>query len=253
MANEKKSLGQLLSDTFLLIKKNFTDLASVVAIVYVPFTLFLFVVMALPLVFKDRLEMLSPSEKTIPFLFFFILVAIFITFAFLSLLLFSIAILKKIKSCDEGQALLPLDSYKEARPLLGSFIIINLWILLKVVLWSLLLIIPGIIFAMFYSFAQMTFVFDGKKSVSALKASRDIIQPFLFEFFWKSVVAGILFSIVSASINFIIERVFPLKEGYHPIIVSTLENFIGGFLGVFLVAFWYFFYKDLKGRSSSLA
>ena len=253
MTQKKKSLGQLLSDTFLLIKKNFADLAAVVAIVYVPFTLFLFFVLTLPLVFKDNLSTWSSGEKALSFLLFFILFAVFVTFAFLALLLFSIAMLKKVKACDEGQALLPLEAYKEARPLLGSFIVVNLWVLLKVVLWSLLLIIPGIVFALFYSFAQMTFVFEGKKSLSALRASRDIIQPFFFEFFWKSLVAGILFCVVSGSINFIIERIFSLKTGYDPVIVATLENFIGGFLGVFLVVFWYFFYKDLKGRSLRVA
>ena len=115
-------------------------------------------------------------------------------------------------------------------------------------LWSLLLVIPGIIFALFYSFAQMAVVLDDRKGMEALVFSRKIIQPFFWEFVGKSLVAGMIFFIVSAVFNVILCRIFPSKTGWDPIWVSLLMNFINGFLSVFPLAFGYFLYQDLKER-----
>lgn len=250
MAQEKKSLGQLLSSTFLLIKKNIGDLAGIVAIVYLPFSFLFFLFIAIPVSLKERLSAAAPSGQAGLIVSFIVLFAVLITITILAFILFSIAILKKIKACDEQQTLSPWAAYKDARPLLGAFIIVMLWFFLKVALWSLLLIVPGIVFALFYSFAQMTFIFDGQRGVNALKTSRHIIQPHFWEFAWKSLAVTVIVLVISLIFSFIVERIFPLKTGYQPIIVSTAENLFNGFLGVFPTVFGYFLYKDLKGRAN---
>lgn len=250
MAQEKKSFGQLLLDTVSLIKRNIGGLASIVAIVYLPYT-FLFILFVTALaVTKEQMGASASSGQTGIFILFIVLVALAVTVVILAFLLFSIAIIKKIKACDEAQELSPWTAYKNAKLLLGGFIIVMLWAFLKIALWSLLFIIPGVIFALFYSFAQMTFIFDGERGNNALKTSRDIIQPYFWEFVWKSLVVMIMVLVISLIFSFVVERSFPLKTGYQPIVVSTLENLFSGFLGVFPTVFGYFLYKDLKGRKS---
>ena len=95
----------------------------------------------------------------------------------------------------------------------------------------------------------MAFILDGKRGVDALKASRDIIQPFFFEFVWKSFAVGALFFAVSWSFGLVLKHFFPLKVGYDTIIVGISENFVNGFLGIFPTTFGYFLYKNLKERT----
>lgn len=250
MAQEKKSFGQLLSNTFLLIRENMGDLAGIVAIVYLPFSFLFLLFVAIPIFLKERMSAAAPGGQAGLIVLFIVLFAVLITITVLAFILFSIAILKKIKACDEKQTLSPWAAYKDARPFLGAFIVVMLWVFLKVALWSVLLIVPGIVFALFYSFAQMTFIFDGERGVNALKTSRHIIQPHFWEFAWKSLAVMVVVLVISLLYSVILERIFSLKTGYQPIIVSIAENLFNGFLGVFPTVFGYFLYKDLKERTS---
>jgi len=245
---DKRSLGQLLADSWGLISKNFLALASTVAVVYVPFCVFSFLLMFGSFAFQSKLDFLSPTRSVPVIIAFIILFAIFITFAFIALMLFTMAIIKQIQACDQKKALPVADAYQQSFPLFGAFCIVVLWVFVKVSLWALLFLLPGVVFALFYSFAQMTFLLENKKGVEALKESRDLIQPFFWEFVGKSLVAVIILFAASWVFHAILSLAFPSQAGLSRVATSSLESLVNGFLSVFPTTFGYFLYKDLKAR-----
>ena len=244
----RKSLGRLLKDTFFLIKQNLFSLASIVAAVYIPLCVLFLLFLGTASAFKDKMDILSAGKSVLSTIIFIVSLAGFITAVFLATMIFSIAIIKKIKACDEKKNLSAKEAYQASSVLLGPFCIVIFWVLVKVSLWSLLLIVPGIVFALFYSFAQIAFILDEQQGLSALVSSRKIIQPYFWEFVGKSFVAGLIFFVVSGIFRLIIHRIFPSKIGWDPITASILDNLVNGFLGIFPITFGYFLYKDLKER-----
>jgi|GEM_PF-1148255 len=248
MSLAKKSLGQLLCDTFLLLKRNLFSLSGVVFATYFPLGFLSFLFFWVTFVFKDKIDIFFAQKSILAVIVFIVFFSALIAVVFLTMMLFSIAIIKKIKACDEKKGLSVQEAYRCSVAALGPFCIVSLWVLLKVSLWSLLLIIPGIVFALFYSFAQIVFVLEDKRGLAALVRSRNIIQPYFWEFIGKSLVAGLIFFVISGPCQLIVYLAFPSKVGWDPIMAAVLVNFINGFLGVFPVVFGYFLYKDLKER-----
>ena len=250
MSLAKKTLGRLLADTVLLIKENILSLTGIVAVAYIPLGCLFLLFFWTTVIFKDSIDVVSPHKNILAIMLFFIFFVVVVTIAFLAMMIFSIAIIKKIKACDDQENLSIGETYRLSAAVLGSFCIVIFWAFIKVSLWSLLLIVPGIVFAIFYSFAQMAFILDEKKGISALVFSRGIIQSHFWEFVGKSFVASLIFFVFSMVFGFFVYRVFPSKSGWDPIISGLLQNLINGFLGIFPLTFGYFLYKDLKERDA---
>ncbi len=248
MGVEKKNLGSLLADTFFLIKENFLFLMSVVAVVYVPLCALFFLFLGSTFAFKDEIDALVVNKSALVIFLGIVLFIALIVVTFLAVMIFSVAMIKAIKACDEKKDVSLRDLYQLSFAGLGPFCVVILWVFVKVSLWSFLLIVPGVVFALFYSFAQIVFILDGKQGVSALEASRSMIQPYFWEFVGKSFVAGLIFLVVSGIFSFILHYFFPLNAGWDLVFARILENLVNSFLGVFPMTFGYFLYKDLKER-----
>jgi len=83
----------------------------------------------------------------------------------------------------------PKESFKAAKPLIFSYVWLSILTAILVMLWSLLLIIPGIIFSVFYSLAVYAFIFENKRGMDAIKRSKELIKNY-----WWS-VAGRIFGL----------------------------------------------------------
>ncbi len=130
------------------------------------------------------------------------------------------------------------------------FLIINLAMGVFVFLWSLLFIIPGIIFVFYYIFAVYTFIFDGYRSTSALKRSKELVKNY-----WWAVVGRVLLlvmvfwvvlAVLSIPLWFISEasRLFGIYSNFIDLVAFVLSP-IG-------IIYYYCIYKDLveiKGQS----
>ena len=96
-----------------------------------------------------------------------------------------IGIFLLVKKNYQGEA---VETYEETKKLFWPYIGLSLLTGLLVLLWSLLLIIPGIIFSFIYSFAIYAFFFEDKRGMSAISRSKEIIKGY----FWP-VVGRFLF------------------------------------------------------------
>lgn len=90
--------------------------------------------------------------------------------------LLHIALFKMIQANDREERLGVFEVYRQAAPLCGPYLRVILLALVKIVLWSLVLIVPGIVFGFFYSLANIIFIVDGKKGLEALRESKKIIK-----------------------------------------------------------------------------
>jgi hypothetical protein len=127
----------------------------------------------------------------------------------------------------------------------GMFFLPMLWVMVLSVLaymgGFLLLIIPGIIFAVWFAFSYFTLVLEGKRGTDAMKTSKGYVRGR----WWP--VAGRIFAVivVMLAVSFIVEvllgMVMPTKSLHNA--VSAL---ISSLYSPFMLVYMYFMYHDLK-------
>jgi len=86
---------------------------------------------------------------------------------------------------------------EKAKPLFWKFLLVSLLSGVLLILLYLALIIPGIIFSIFWALASYTLIFEGKTGISALRRSRELINGN-----WWAVFARYLVYILSFTVSF---------------------------------------------------
>ena len=232
MTKDQKGLGKILKESLSFYGRNILRLIEIPSWVSLPATI-LFV-----LLFFWGLE-----ESHI-----YILMGIFFVVCLLIVLLLLIVSIKTIETLDKGRPLKTLTVYAETFELF--FPSVRLWILLtvKILLWSLLLIIPGFIFMLFYHFSLMALLVDGKTGKEALLTSKQLVQSN----FWKFLRALVLILILMAPFCVmiycwagIVYGIPLLPENLFLLIFNAcLLNFFTVVINIFPVVFFYFVYKE---------
>ncbi|MBU0545844.1 hypothetical protein KKA13_01145 [Patescibacteria group bacterium] len=67
---------------------------------------------------------------------------------------------------------------------------------------TLLLIVPGIIFAGWYMFATNSVILDGKKGVEAMRFSKDMVAGRWFAVVWRMLVPALVFALVVMALQY---------------------------------------------------
>jgi hypothetical protein len=96
-----------------------------------------------------------------------------------------------------------MDVFNEGRKLVWGDLAIGMVSALFIGLWSLLFVVPGIIFMVFYSFAVFAFIYDGYRRSAALKRSRELVSGNWWPVFARLVIGiviilafGIIFGLI---------------------------------------------------------
>jgi len=151
-----------------------------------------------------------------------------------------ISIFLLVKKDYHGQE---LDIFKESAkyfwPYLGLVVLTTIFILL----WTLLLVIPGIIYSVFYCLAVYAFFFEGKTGLAAIKRSVHLVGSYWWPVFGRLVVLGIvmwlLMMIVSLPVSFVTEN----SIFFH--IWNAITQIISFLIGPIVLLFTYHIYQDL--------
>jgi len=135
------------------------------------------------------------------------------------------------------------DIYKETKkyfwPYFGLVILTSVFILL----WSLLLIIPGIIFSILYAMAVYIFFFEGKKGMTAIKASVRLVKGYWWPLFGRFVLLGVILWIFMMFVSiplYVFEENGALFNAWN--VVVQIVSFL---IGPISLLFGYNIYKDL--------
>lgn len=247
-----KPLGQLLAESLALSKKTFLKLLAMALACFGGVVTFLIAAVILIIIFSIFLTIAGLAGKTIAILvssvMIVMIIAVFST-------IYTIGTIKIIQAGNKEEMVVLNNIFKDSWNMLGPTLLIAAIVVIKVVLWALLLIIPGIIFGIYYSYAYLAFIVDGKKGNEALIFSKSLIKPNIGKFIGNSLAVGLILFVVIFALNWVIGIIFGVADKNH----VTLSAQIGGLidatcnviLGFYGTVFSYLLYEELK-KSPSL-
>ncbi len=176
--------------------------------------------------------------------------AVLVTFLFF--LIYLSAMIKTIQYADEGKPFGVMDAYRWAWGAFGSYLWVKILFVLKVALWSLLFVVPGIIFGIFYCLSGMAFVIDGKKGEDAFIYSRKIVRTNFAACVGCVAFIVLFLSAVCAAVVVFLDGLIVLARLKGHLLLANLIDAAEVLTilasSVFLLVFVYYLYKELKSR-----
>jgi len=200
------TVGEILDRTFRLYRKHFIRFIAIIAVVYVPITLIsLLAITAVTGAFGDAA--LSPGAQTGMREVEPGEVAAFIVPFFVGLLLFVLAqalcnaaLVKSVSESYLGNEVTVGQAYKAVLPRLLSIIAAGILVAIVIIVGLVCLIVPGIIFALWFALTMQAIVVEKRSATSAMGRSKALVAGNLGKVF------GLWFLV--AVINWIVGRVF---------------------------------------------
>lgn len=136
-----------------------------------------------------------------------------------------------------------LELFKEAKKFVFPYIGLTILTTIFIILWTLLLIIPGIIFSVFYSFAVYAFFFEDKRGLAAIRRSKQLVRGYFWAVFGRFIVLGLviwLFTMIISTPLFMV----PEKSMFWEIWNGVVQ-LISIITGPVVLLFSYQIYQDL--------
>lgn len=204
----KPKLMPILDNLELAVKIWFKNLKKIVLLYLwgllfaaIPVAIILFLVLVLNLLGNRAGLGLSIAFIIISFAGF--LVAIYFSIrAYMSIFLL-------VKKNYEGKE---IEIYKETKNLFWPYLGLTILTTVFIILWALLLIVPGIIYSIFYSLAIYVFFFEGEKGMAAIRRSISLVKNYWWEIFGRylflALVLWLFGVIIAAPLSFVGENSF---------------------------------------------
>lgn len=135
------------------------------------------------------------------------------------------------------------DVFKETKNYFWPYLWLTILTTVFILLWSLLLIIPGIIASIFYSFAIYALFFDDKRGMKAIKRSVQLVKGYWWAIFGRLLVLGILVWIFSVIIS--LPVYFSQPDSWFYTVWNAIVQVISIIIGPISLLFCYRIYQDL--------
>ncbi len=243
IVNERElDFADILKEGLNLFIFKFRDIALISLTVFVPLN-FIVVFVA------ERLR-----SRSVQITISMILLLVFFVFleAIISLIVtMSIAII--VEKTVDRKNIAAIDAVKNALSVWGTAILTNIHASLIILGLSLLLIIPGIIYSVYYVFAPFAVVLRGKSGKKALDYSKKLVQGQWWRVFGMLFGLGIIFAIFDGIITFVLSRIS--NNPYYSIVPGIVSLFFTSILTVFYVVLFlnndYVFHRRLKKRAET--
>ncbi len=136
-----------------------------------------------------------------------------------------------------------LDIYKESAKYFWSYIAIVSLTTILMLLWFLALVIPAIIFSVFYCFTIYAFVFENKRDFDAVKRSQELVRGYWWAIFGRFLLLGLvawLFMVIIA-----IPLSFAPANSLFAAIWGIVIQIVSYLIGPIYMLFTYQMYQDL--------
>jgi hypothetical protein len=136
-----------------------------------------------------------------------------------------------------------LEIFKETKKIFWPYLGLTILTTIFVLLWTLLLIIPGIIYSIFYSFAVYAFFFEDKRGMAAIRRSISLVNNYWWPVFGRFIVASLIVWIFTVLIS--IPLSFAPEHSIFVGIWSAVIQVISFLIGPIILIFSYQIYQDL--------
>lgn len=190
------SAGDIIKNSLELYKKNWRALIPYLVLLFLP-TL----ILSLLGVLGSVLSFYVPGTSLATNLIILAVFAASIIFSIWT----SIALAHELKNLLENKAALGWKViFASSSHLIWPMIYTSILVGIIVLAGAILLIIPGIIFAVWYAFAVYAVIFDGQKGMSALKNSKNLVVGRWWDVAWRIVAPALLFGIATVILQYLI-------------------------------------------------
>ena len=230
-----RNLSSLLKDSFILCRRNFTFLVSVIFLSYIPGL----ILIGLERWFRSYLlSAFHSSFANAALCASLHLVSWFLT------ILGSIALIVAIQNLKQGQYPSITAVYRQAIKLFWPVLVVFIIGWLIILGGLLLLIAPGILFSIWYLFSLYAAVIHRKRKAAALALSKAVVRTSMGKVIVYMLLVGIISGGPSVLFYSLIEKgIFPSFLSYLSAVI--IHSGIAGILVVWVTAFSFMFYLDL--------
>lgn len=136
-----------------------------------------------------------------------------------------------------------VEAYKQSTPFFLRYILMSILMFVLLFIGFLLLIVPGIILTVWFSFSTFVLVLERGGVVESLKKSREYVRGRWWAVFGRIIVLGIGLILISMVIS-VVFVALPLG-----IVSAALVAAFTMLLAPFAVIYMYLVYQDLKGAA----
>ncbi|MHB8903701.1 MAG: hypothetical protein ACYC40_01175 [Patescibacteria group bacterium] len=136
-----------------------------------------------------------------------------------------------------------LEIFKETKKYFWSYLWLSVLTTIFILLWTLLLIIPGLIFSIFYSFAVYAFFFEDLKGMAAIKRSISLVKNYWWAVFGRFIVIAFLLWIFTMIIS--IPLHFTDDKSIFFSAWNSVVQIINFLIGPISLLYFYQIYQDL--------
>jgi hypothetical protein len=145
-----------------------------------------------------------------------------------------------VKKNYEGEE---LAIFKETASYFWPYLGLALLTAVFVLLWSLLLIIPGIIYGVFYAFACFAFFFEDKRGRAAIRRSTQLVTGYWWPVFGRLVFIGVIVWIFMMIISVPLYYTSSASPFYQ--LWNIIVQVISFLIGPIVLIYDYLIYRDL--------
>lgn len=219
-----RGVGELLKETFQIYKSRIGVFLGITVIPFLVFLFFLFLFLLLLPLFIVLYKFLGIILLPIALLVIIILGIV----VFVINLWAPLALLYAIKERDQKIGI--KESFTKAWHKILSYWWISILVGLITIAGFILLIIPGIIFSIWFSLVAYVLVSEGLKGRKALSRSKQLVKGYWFKVFWRLLVLNMIIFLIAYIVG----------------LIPFLRNIIYLFIAPFSVIFSFLIYENLR-------
>lgn len=231
---------QIVSESWHLYKKDWRQ--------YIPYLLAIFVptlILSILGTVSTYLQLYSPASALVSSIVILVIFAASIVLTLWA----GIGLVKAIAASLAGQTTAWKDNFSSSNHLIWPAFYTSLLTSLIVLLGGLLLIIPGIIFAIWYSFTYYAVILDNVRGMEALRVSKAAVKGQWWSVLWRWLVIAAILGLLGLAINILVIAVtslFPVAGFLKATLASLLTSLVGAALTPLSVAASVILYLNVK-------
>lgn len=161
----------------------------------------------------------------------------------------SVALAKIIFNCLAAKPTVWKETFLGSSNLIWPAIYTSFLVSLIVIGGTLLLIVPGIIFAVWYCFAFYAVILDGAKGLGALGASKSLVVGRWWPILWRLFIATLVFGFINYAIAYaltLLIKLLPLPIFIQSASVRVVVSLIGSVMAPLSAGATLILYKSAK-------